>query len=257
MTAVKGKPGGRDESLPDQAAPSPGKRSTPRMTFIALHCPHGHSEPIVKRGTTRRGKPRYLCQHSAWTPGSFRLAYRTRGGLPGVKQPLMERSCNARGMRDTARVLRSSTDPVRRELRKKATALELVNAALLRTLTPNEVSMDSARAGAAEMEARGSLGGKKTAQRWRWPALDSATGAVLASVCGRHKAAVLLQWKALREPCGLPRFSTDHWGAYTRHLDPSVCYPTPSCAACLGCATPLYALLRCAPAGLLRRAGCA
>jgi insertion element IS1 protein InsB len=29
-----------------------------------------------------------------------------------------------------------------------------------------------------------------------------------------------LQLKALLEPFGLTRYSTDHWGAYTRHLAP-------------------------------------
>ena len=31
-----------------------------------------------------------------------------------------------------------------------------------------------------------------------------------------------MQLKARLEPCGLTRSSTDHWGAYTRHLDPEV-----------------------------------
>jgi len=33
---------------------------------------------------------------------------------------------------------------------------------------------------------------------------------------------VFLQLKALLEPFGLTRYSTDHWGAYTRHLAPEV-----------------------------------
>ena len=32
------------------------------MTFITVQCPHCHSEQIVKRGKTRRGTQRYLCQ---------------------------------------------------------------------------------------------------------------------------------------------------------------------------------------------------
>jgi transposase-like protein len=31
------------------------------MTFISVRCPYCHREQIVKRGTTRRGTPRYLC----------------------------------------------------------------------------------------------------------------------------------------------------------------------------------------------------
>ena len=51
------------------------------------------------------------------------------------------------------------------------------------------------------------------------------TGVVLAYVFGRRKDAVFLQRKALLEPFGLTRFSTDHWGAYTRHLDAEVHSP--------------------------------
>ena len=51
------------------------------------------------------------------------------------------------------------------------------------------------------------------------------TGVVLAYVFGRRKDAVFLQRKALLEPFGLTRFYTDHWGAYTRHLDAEVHSP--------------------------------
>jgi insertion element IS1 protein InsB len=36
---------------------------------------------------------------------------------------------------------------------------------------------------------------------------------------------VFLRLKALLEPFGLTRFYTDHWGTYTRHLDPDVHSP--------------------------------
>jgi hypothetical protein len=42
---------------------------------------------------------------------------------------------------------------------------------------------------------------------------------------GRHKDEVFVQLKALLEPFGLTHYSTDHWGAYTRHLDPDVHSP--------------------------------
>jgi transposase-like protein len=34
------------------------------MTFISVRCPYCHSDQIVKRGTTRRGTQRYLCQNT-------------------------------------------------------------------------------------------------------------------------------------------------------------------------------------------------
>jgi transposase-like protein len=87
------------------------------MTFIAVRCPHCQSEQIVKRGKTRRGTQRYLCHNTACTTGSFLLDYRNRGCLPEVKQTIVDMSLNARGIRDTARVLRISTDTVLSELK--------------------------------------------------------------------------------------------------------------------------------------------
>ena len=195
------------------------------MTLIAVQCPHCLSEQIVKRGKTRRGTQRYLCQNSACTQGSFLLDYLNRGCLPDVKHQIIDMSLNASGIRDTARVLRISTDTVLRELRKKEEALESVNSALLRTLNPDEVHVDIERAGEAEMDEMWSFVGKKKEPRWLWHAIDHATGAVLAYVFGRRKDAVFLQLKALLEPFGLTRFYTDHWGAYTRHLAPEVHCP--------------------------------
>ena len=88
------------------------------MTFIAVRCPHCHSEQIVKRGKTR-GKQRYLCQNTACTQGSFLLDYHNRGCLPEVKHQIIDMSLNASGIRDTARVLQISPDTVLRELKKK------------------------------------------------------------------------------------------------------------------------------------------
>src|SRR6267143_5543471 len=122
------------------------------MTFIAVQCPHCQSEQIVKRGKTRRGTQRYLCQNTACTTGSFLLDYRNRGCLPEVKHTIIDMSLNASGIRDTARVLRISTDTVLSELKKKEAALESVNSALLRTINPEEMTVAIERAGEAEMD---------------------------------------------------------------------------------------------------------
>jgi IS1 family transposase/transposase-like protein len=195
------------------------------MTFIAVQCPHCRSEQIVKRGKTRRGTQRYLCQNSACTQGSFLLDYRNRGCLPEVKQQIVDMSLNASGVRDTARVLHISTDTVLNALRKKAAALESVNTALLRTLNPDDIVVHVERAGEAEMDEMWSFVGKKKEPRWLWHAIDHHTGKVLAYVFGRRKDEVFLKLKGLLEPFGLTRYYTDHWGAYTRHLDPDVHSP--------------------------------
>src|SRR5262245_31060674 len=59
------------------------------MTFVTVHCPHCASEQIVKRGTTRRGPQRDLCQHTAGLTGRLLLHYRNRGRLPAVKQHII------------------------------------------------------------------------------------------------------------------------------------------------------------------------
>src|SRR2546429_4789720 len=134
-------------------------------------------------------------------------------------------SLNASGIRDTARVLRISTDTVLSELKKKEVVLESVNTALLRTLTPEQVVVHLEQAGEAEMDEMWSFVGNKGNPRWLWHAIDHHTGAVLAYVFGRRKDEVFLRLKALLEPFGLTRFYTDHWGAYTRHLDPDMHSP--------------------------------
>lgn len=50
------------------------------MTFLAVPCPHGHSEPIVTRGNTRRGPQRDFCQSSVCATGRLLLVYHNRGG---------------------------------------------------------------------------------------------------------------------------------------------------------------------------------
>ena len=157
------------------------------MTFISVRCPYCHSDQVVKRGKTRRGTQRYLCQNAACPPQSFLLEYSYRGRLPEVKQQIVDMSLNASGVRDTARVLRISTDTVLRALRKKEAALESVNTALLRTVDPDEMLVDIQQAGEAEMDEMWSFVGNKGNPRWLWHAIDHHTGAVLAYVFGRRK----------------------------------------------------------------------
>jgi insertion element IS1 protein InsB len=95
-----------------------------------------------------------------------------------------------------------------------------VNIPLLRALHPSDVDVVISRVGEAEADEMWSVVGKKTAQRWLWHAIDPRSGKVLASVFGRRKDEVFVQWKALLTPVGITRYHTDHWGAYGRQLDP-------------------------------------
>jgi transposase-like protein len=162
------------------------------MTCISVRCPHCHSEQVVKRGKTHRGTQRYLCQNTACTKGSFLLDYRHRGCVPEVKHTIIDMSLNASGVRDTARVLHISTDTVLTELRKKEAALESVNTAFLRTLTPDDIAVDVERAGEAEMDEMWSFVGELVAsftERRRfspWPRCrrQPHTRAVQSEKCG-------------------------------------------------------------------------
>ena len=88
----------------------------------------GPMSPLSQRADrqTRQNTPRYTAlrvpEHRVCHE-SFLLVYRNRGCLPEVKQTIIDMSLNASGIRDTARVLRISTDTVLSELKKKEAAL--------------------------------------------------------------------------------------------------------------------------------------
>jgi insertion element IS1 protein InsB len=149
-------------------------------TFIAVRCPQCQNDQVAKRGKTARGTQRYLCRSVLCAKSSFLLDYENRGCVPEVKDLIIDMSLNASGVRDTARSLHISTNTVLSALKKKASALESVNTALLNTLNPNEVTVDIERVGEAEMDDMWSYVGNKTNPRWLWHAIDHRTGTVLA-----------------------------------------------------------------------------
>jgi insertion element IS1 protein InsB len=103
-----------------------------------------------------------------------------------------------------------------------------VNQAVLQRLHPEHVEVEICRADelegrrglSSELDEMWSYVGKKTQQRWLWHAIDPHTGKVLTYVFGGRKDDVFLCLKALLEPFGITRFSTDGWGAYERHIAP-------------------------------------
>lgn len=96
-----------------------------------------------------------------------------------------------------------------------------MNKPLLQTLDPQAVDIVISRVDEAEVDEMWSFVGKKQDQRWLWHAIDHRSGQVLAYVFGRRQDEVFVQLKALLAPFGIRRYHTDHWGAYTRHLDPT------------------------------------
>ena len=61
-----------------------------------------------------------------------------------------------------------------------------MNAALRRTLHPEQLVVDIEQAGAAAIDERWSFGRHKGTPRWLWHAIDHHTGAVLAYVLAAY-----------------------------------------------------------------------
>jgi hypothetical protein len=104
------------------------------MTFLAVRGPHCHREQRVNRGKTARGTQCSLGQHALGATGSLQLASRHRGGVAAVKQSMIDRSRNARGVRDTARSRHLRPTPVLSARKQPEAGLEAVHPALLRPL---------------------------------------------------------------------------------------------------------------------------
>jgi len=93
------------------------------MAIIPVRCPSCDGDAVVKRGKTKRGQQRYLCRIETCSYRTFLLEYTNRGYLPAVKRQIIDLAMNGSGIRDTARVLRISTDTVIGELKKKKASL--------------------------------------------------------------------------------------------------------------------------------------
>jgi transposase-like protein len=79
---------------------------------------------IVRYGTTRQGKQRYRCRECREGKGrTFLLDYSYAGQSPEIKDQIVEMAMNARGIRDTARVLKISPQTVMKELNKRRLSL--------------------------------------------------------------------------------------------------------------------------------------
>jgi transposase-like protein len=90
------------------------------MILQVLHCPHCQGTDIVRHGITRQGKQRYCCRECRQGKGrTFLLDYSYAGQSLAVKEQIVEMAMNASGIRDTARVLKISTQTVMTELKKR------------------------------------------------------------------------------------------------------------------------------------------
>jgi insertion element IS1 protein InsB len=110
-------------------------------------------------------------------------------------------------------------------VKKKGATLQAVHRSLVHPLEPHDVDGVISRVDEAEVDEMWSVVGKKPPPPWLWHAIDHHSGKGLAYVFGRRKDEVLVQLKALREPFGITRSYTEHWGAYPRHRVPEEHHP--------------------------------
>lgn len=89
------------------------------MVLMPVRCPHCDTDQVVKRGKTKTGKQRYLCQNDACTHRTFIRDYSYRAYLPEVKKQIIDMAINGNGIRDTGRVLGISKDTVVSALKKR------------------------------------------------------------------------------------------------------------------------------------------
>jgi transposase-like protein len=90
------------------------------MILQVLHCPTGQGTNVIRHGMTRQGKQRYRCQETVCNGRTFLVDYTDAGSSAEVKQQIVARAMNARGIRDTARVLHVSPTTVIKDLKKRA-----------------------------------------------------------------------------------------------------------------------------------------
>jgi transposase-like protein len=89
------------------------------MALIPVTCPSCRSDPVIKGGKTETGKQRYRCQQTDCSHRSFVREPASKGRSPQIKEQIIEMALNGSGIRDTARVLKISTNTVMNERKKK------------------------------------------------------------------------------------------------------------------------------------------
>ena len=95
--------------LPSRSQREPATRVGEAMLIQVFHCPDGQEPAMGKHGLSSAGKQRYRCRACREGRGrTLRLEYTSAGQSPAVKPQSVDRALNARGIRETARVLQVS-----------------------------------------------------------------------------------------------------------------------------------------------------
>src|SRR5262245_60852468 len=171
------------------------------MCYEVITCPRCSSRNVVKNGRTRQRKQRYLCQDCR---RQFIRDYTTLGCLPEIRDLRVVLTLNGCGVRDLARALRVSANPVLKPLRRAAAALP----------EPRPARRVCTR----ELDEFWSFVGRKRHPRWTGYAFDRPRRRVAAFVNGRRTD---LSARALRRKLGRARvnsYRTDDWQSYRKCL---------------------------------------
>ena len=82
------------------------------MVSVPVQCPYCHSTAVIKAGKQANGTQRYQCQNDRCERRIFLLQYQDRGRVPEIRRQVVDLALTGSGIRDTARVLRSSPTTV-------------------------------------------------------------------------------------------------------------------------------------------------
>lgn len=111
------------------------------MQYQEIHCPYCNSSDVRPYGKTTTGKQRYMCKNNECSHKTFLLEYSRIGDKPGIKMQIVNMVLNGSGTRDTARVLKISTNTVTRTLKRLASFVKPVNEEYLKNIKDDSIDV--------------------------------------------------------------------------------------------------------------------
>ena len=121
--------------------------------WIAVTCPSCNSTDVIRNGTSRQGKQRYLCRNQECPRCTFILDYSHNGYKPEVKQKITEMAVNGSG---SARYCQSTFNQYSysdERIKKKESKIEKVNRGWLESRNTKELEVTIQKVEVDEMES--------------------------------------------------------------------------------------------------------
>ena len=171
------------------------------MCYEEVTCPRCSSLNIKKNGKTANRKQRYLCKDCG---RQFITRYTYRGCQRALRELIVPMALNSSGVRDTARVLRISTN----------TVLQTIRAAAAQVAEPTPPR----RVKDLEIDEFWSFIQSKKQQHWCWYGWDRQRKKITAFVLGRRTDANCRRLLQKHAACQVRNFHTDDWQSYRKLL---------------------------------------